>query len=206
MHTAPAKASSRARLRLPHWAQPDNPLVQRELDALPGFLGKQTTRRDAILFVGLATLGLGVTACLCVGLWQIILVPLSMLPIIFSATIINRETVAGRWDDLRMTPYTIHEIVGAKLAAVLYRLAPLLGVLLGITLLSSGVSWVFSLLLNNSYISVNGTPVQTPDAPFVNIPAILLITALLVGVSLLQTALDFLLSLVTGGLASVINL
>lgn len=190
---------------LPHWANPDNPIVRRELSALPPFLGRGGKLRDKALFVGLAALGITVSACLCGGtLTGMLLFPLGLLPMFYSATTINREINGHTWQDLRATPPTVREIVLSKLTAVTYRLGPLLGLLLVMQLFSLFFSSLIWTLYTNSTIMINGQIIQQSDG-FTTVPPSLLGQMIFLFLATALKALyDFLAAVALGGLASAL--
>lgn len=192
---------------LPRWARRDHPIVSRELAALPVFLGRRGRLRNKSLVMGLAALSFVPWSCLCGGvLWPLLLVPLSWLPLIWAAPVINREVEARTWDDLRLTPYSVREIVLAKLCAVVYRLSPLLVFVLVGQLASGvllGLGW--TVFFGSTTIYVNGTVVQQP-ALFSGGLSALLGVLVLAGILLLLipfvSLAEFLGNVAIGGLAS----
>ncbi len=192
---------------LPRWARRDHPIVTRELAALPVFLGRRGRLRNKSLVMGLAALSFVPWSCLCGGvLWPLLLVPLSWLPLIWAAPVINREVEARTWDDLRLTPYSVREIVLAKLSAVAYRLSPLLVFVLVGQLASGallGLGW--AVFFGSTAIYVNGTVVRQPALLSGDLAA-LLGTLALAGSQLLLTPFaslaEFLGNIAIGGLAS----
>ncbi len=185
----------------------DHPLVRRELAALPPFLsyGGSTQRLGVLIaFVALVIAGL---SCGCGGLlWQAMLFPLGLIPVIWSAQVVSREVLSGRWDELRLTPYSVTEIILAKLMAVVYRLWPLLALILAVQVASGILSTGFSLILTgNSFVYINGFALRTPEeslfiaghgALYLAMAGVLLIAGMA------QIVLDFGLTLAASALAS----
>lgn len=190
---------------LPVWARMDNPIVARELAALPQFLGADSRPGLKIALVALMAPALILCSCGCVGLpWVALTAALSLLPMIWAAGIINRERAANTWESLRVTPYSTRQIVLAKMAAVFYRLLPLLALLLAgqifsLLIASTGLAFVsFS-----GVVSVSGSVQQAFQIPpsGIQTPVITLLGFFL-AVTLFGTTLDFVTGIVLGGLAS----
>jgi len=192
------------RLHLPVWARPDNPLVRRELQALPLFLGQDGNLNVKILLLAMVGLGLIPCSCSCGGLpWSLLQTVLSLAPLLWGALLINREQAAGTCDMLRTTPYSDAEIVLAKISAVLYRLSPLLALLVSGQAASILLSGLFtSTVFYSAAVSVNGAPARqvAPMLPEGSsaLPAFMLALAAV----LLTTLLDFVTNIVIGALAS----
>jgi hypothetical protein len=187
-----------------------HPIVRRELELLPAFLGRDYNLRTVILFAALAALGIGPCSCLCGGvLTQGLVLPLSLLPIIWAGQVINRDVVSGQWSDLRLTPFSVSEVVLAKLFAVVHRLGPLLTVIVAVQFFSSALAAVFSLFLSiNAFVMVNGTPLQTSEIGALSqdrLPLLLIGGAVLLVVTVIQAVLDFLLNVAVGVLASALT-
>ena len=194
-------------LRRPAWARASHPIVRRELDLLPAFLGRDFNLRTILLFAALAALGIGPCSCLCGGvLAQGLALPLSLLPIIWAGQVINRDVISGQWLDLRLTPLSMTEIVLAKLFAVIYRLAPLLALIVAVQVVSGALAVGFTYLLaGNTIISLNGSTLALGETSlFTQHGLIWLLVGggLLLGVTAIQATLDFLLNVVAGALAS----
>jgi hypothetical protein len=194
-------------LRLPVWARPSHPIVRRELELLPAFLGRDFSLRTIVLFAGLAALGIGPCSCLCGGvLAQGLALPLSLLPIIWAGQVINRDVISGQWGDLRLTPFSVSEVVLAKLFAVVYRLAPLLALIVAVQVVSGALAAGFTLLLaGNTIVNVNGTTLQLAETglfPQNRLVGLVIGGVLLLVVTAFQATLDFMLNVAAGALAS----
>lgn len=193
------------RLALPAWAQLENPLVRRELQALPLFLGQDGNLNVKMALLAVLGLGLMPCSCSCGGLpWSLLQVAVSLVPLLWGALLINREQAAGTWELLRTTPYTDAEIVLAKISAVLYRLSPLLALLLSGQAASFLMTGLFAAtVLLSTTVSVNGVPVW-PAMPILTGEEGMLPVAygLAFATLLLTTVLDFVTNIVIGALAS----
>lgn len=207
-----AASSPRRRINLPFalpaWADRDNPLVVREMAALPNFLGEDGNMTVKVILFGLLALGLVSCSCSCGGfIWNVLLLPLYLMPMFWGCLIINRERATHNWDMLRTTPYSTREILLAKISAVVYRLAPVLTLILVgqvvVYLLTAAFS---SLMYSSTYLSVNGTTQQFEDPFLMQTP---LTVVLLFGISLLtlilSTLLTFFTNITIGGLASAMT-
>jgi hypothetical protein len=193
---------------LPPYMRRDDPLVRRELDALPNFLGEDGRLRGKIILLALVGLGIMPCSCGCGGVpWTLLAFALNLLPLVWGAGTLNRERAADTWGTLRVTPYSVQEIVLAKLSAVTYRLSPLLALLLTGELLSYIVSGGMYAITYGS-VSVNlyangDRLAQNPD------PALPMIALIIFGMMLLITligvALTFFTNIVLGGLASALT-
>ncbi len=189
---------------------PDHPLVRRELDALPPLLSYDGPAQRLAVIIAIAALAIAGFSCGCGGLlWQGLLFPLGLIPVIWSAQVISREVIGGRWDELRLTPYSVAEIVLAKLAAVVYRLWPLLALMLAVQVASGILSTGFSLVLTgNAFVYFNGMPLRTPeDSLFATGQGMLylVMAGVLLITGAIQTVLDFGLTLAAGALASALT-
>ena len=130
-------------IRLPGWLNPGHPLLRYERT---GWFGPQRTRhprRTRRLFL------LGLLAGAAFGLLvnflmrhmytpDLILLATSLFDLGLGAIVamsavpmLQRDVQAGRWHDLRVTPYSVGALVRAKAVALAYRLAPLIGFWLG---------------------------------------------------------------------------
>ncbi len=189
------------RIHLPAWAQLDHPLVQRELAELPAFLGADGNL--TVKMVLLAIAGLGLAGAACGGLWwPPIAAALGLLPLLYGAMLVNRDRAAQRWDMLRVTPYSIRELLLAKVSAVLYRLAPLLALLLA----GQSLAYVLSSLMVLSMwgtVAVNGVQVfsASPGMGAATLPGI----GIFFGLTLADTVVGFVLNIVVGLLASTLT-
>ncbi len=162
------------------------------------------------VFIAIAALAIAGFSCGCGGLlWQGLLFPLGLIPVIWSAQVISREVIGGRWDELRLTPYSVAEIVLAKLAAVVYRLWPLLALMLAVQVASGILSTGLSLVLTgNAFVYFNGMPLRTPeDSLFATGQGMLylVLAGVLLITGAIQTVLDFGLTLAAGALASALT-
>ncbi len=192
------------RFQLPAWARHDNPLVRRELQALPLFLGQDGNLSVKRLLLAVLALGLMPCSCSCGGLpWLVLQSALSLAPLLWGALLINREQAAGTWDVLRVTPYSDAELVLAKISAVVYRLSPLLTLLLSGQLAYYLILGFFtSFTLFSATLTVNGmTAWQTATTPSGAISALLALLLALAAI-VLTTILDFATNIVLGTLAS----
>ncbi|NPV66664.1 MAG: hypothetical protein HPY64_05920 [Anaerolineae bacterium] len=193
------------RLALPAWARLENPLVRRELQALPLFLGQDGNLNVKMALLAALGLGLMPCSCSCGGWpWSLLQVALSLIPLLWGALLINRERVAGTWELLRTTPYSDTEIVLAKISAVLYRLSPLLALLLSGQAASFLMTGLFAAtVFLSTTVSVNGVPVW-PAMPVLagGSEALPLAYGLAFAMLLLTTVLDFVTNIVIGVLAS----
>lgn len=193
------------RLALPAWARLENPLVRRELQALPLFLGQDGNLNVKMALLAALGLGLMPCSCSCGGFpWSLLQVALSLLPLLWGALLINRERVAGTWELLRTTPYSDAEIVLAKISAVLYRLSPLLALLLSGQAASFLMTGLFATtVFLSTTVSINGVSVW-PAMPVLagRGEALPLAYGLAFAILLLTTVLDFVTNIVIGVLAS----
>ncbi len=199
--------------RLPPWARHDHPLVARELRLLPPFFSaKGAPLRTTVTRMVLLALIVAPCGCACGGLpWQLLLAPLGWLPLIWAAPIIVQEISAGRWAMLRATPYSVREIVLAKLSAVVYRLSPLLGFILAgqaVLVALMAVGWALLTNVATVYVSFNGATLEQPNLlPTETLPpaGTLLLGVLMMGLTILAALLDFLTNAALGGLASTLT-
>ncbi len=193
------------RLALPAWARLENPLVRREMQALPLFLGQDGNLNVKMVLLAMLGLGLMPCSCSCGGLpWSVLQTVLSLIPLLWGASLINRERVAGTWDLLRTTPYSDAEIMLAKISAVSYRLSPLLALLLSGQAASFLMTSLFTAtVLLSITVSVNSVPVW-PAMPILTDEqgALPLVYGLAFALLLLTTVLDFVTNIVIGALAS----
>ncbi len=194
-----------SRVPLPAWAQMDNPLVQRELETLPDFLGQDGNLNVKMLLLALVGLGLVSCSCTCGGVWWPLLAgALGLIPLLWGAMLVNRDQAAGRWDMLRVTPYSVRDILLAKLAAALYRLSPLLALLLAGEVMSYvATSWFLDLAYTSVLVNVNGSTTSLGDpggaAGFPLTWAVLLVRVML------STVLGFVLNIAVGLLGSTLT-
>ncbi|GAB4575905.1 MAG: hypothetical protein Kow0077_29750 [Anaerolineae bacterium] len=194
---------------LPPWARLDHPLVQRELEELPNFLGDDGNLNLKMVLLALVGVGLVSCSCACSGLlWPVMMLGLGTVPLIWGAMLVNRERAAGRWDMLRVTPYSVREILLAKIMAVTYRLTPLLALLLAgqaMSFLSS--IWLMNYVMFSATLSLNGQSVlSTGSDPVAASSALVAGVGLAFVLTLFTTLLDFALNIVVGLLASTLVL
>lgn len=197
----------------PSWLRRDHPIVARELNALPLFLGRAEESPGFLVIMALVGAGMAGCSCGCGGiLLPLLLIPLGWLPLLWAVPVINREVQAHTWDTLRVTPYSVREIVLAKMSAVLYRMTPLLAFMLVGQVISTLSAMIFWWMLSGNAlilaISINGQAAEPSFSRPGGFPGgsdVLVVTALLLLLVLLHTLLDFLVSIVLGGLASALT-
>ena len=195
-----------SRVPLPAWAQMDHPLVQREMDVLPNFLGTDGNLNVKMLLMAVVGLGLVSCSCSCGGVWwPVIMSALGLLPLLWGAMLVNREQAARRWEVLRATPYSVREILLAKVTAALYRLSPLLALVLAGQVMSYFLaSWMMNFFFASAMVSVNGSDLTRLASSPASSSLVLAGMGLTFVVMLFSTLLDFVLALVLGLLASTL--
>lgn len=176
------------------------PLMQREIRALPPCLGRDHPLLFWLALIGLAG-GLGYSLAHLLPLrliWDLAWLALGWLPLLWSTRIIARETTAHTWDVLRSTPYSLEEIVRAKLAAVLRITAPLLVFLL-VGALATSMLAAFA----GAWLTAPGQipPLSDPQVA-ARLNLMLFMEGVQLAIGLLTLGVDFLLTIALGGLAS----
>lgn len=195
------------RVPLPAWASLDHPLVQREMEILPAFLGADGNLNVKMLLMAVVGMGLVSCSCSCGGfLWPVLMGALNLLPLLWGAMLVNREQATNRWDMLRATPYTTREILLAKLSAALYRLSPLLALMLAGQLMSYfATSWMLNMVSYSAVATVNGSTFTTGGLPPGAGSGFLALWGVFLVRLMVTTLLGFVLNLVVGLLASTLT-
>ncbi|MBN2471575.1 MAG: hypothetical protein JXN59_12705 [Anaerolineae bacterium] len=195
------------RIPLPAWAQMDNPLVRRELETLPAFIGQDGNLNVKMLLLAVVGMGMVGCSCSCGGIWwPLLMAALGMVPLLWGAMLVNRDRATGRWDMLRVTPYSLREILLAKVTAALYRLSPLLALLLAGEVMSTLVtSWLMEWTYSAARLSVNGATYSLGDLVPAAESGFLMVWAVLLVRVMFGTLLGFVLNIVVGLLASTLT-
>lgn len=195
----------RTRFRLPGWAAPDHPIVERELSHLPRLVQRPGHDLRSILTLLLMLLFPCVLLTGSLPL-HLVLLPLSWLPLLFAAPAISRERAAGTWDTLRLTPFSPGELALAKACAVAHHLRPLLMLLLAgqvASFLTAGL-FLCSFLGAGGHRTLAGTYTRMAAITPEGLPATLAAGLIVVVVALVAVPLDYALSILTGMLASLL--
>jgi len=205
-HPGPARSQPGwFRLRLPAWATPDHPVVSRELGRLPDLVREPGRDLRSVLIVLLMLLA---PCALLTGSLplHLVLIPLSWLPVVFAAPVISRERAAGTWDTLRLTPFPAGELALAKAYAVAHHLRPLLALLL----IGQAASFLTAGLFLCSFLGAGGHRTLAGDyrrmtaVTAEGLPATVAAGLIVAGVALAAVPLDYILSILTGVLASLL--
>lgn len=189
---------------LPAWARVTHPVVARRMKALPAigcFAGRFTRRRllgVVLILLAPCTLLTGTLPL------QVVLLPLSWLPLVWAAALISQERRVGAWDLLRLTPLSAAELLlanGAGIAYGLWRVLRWLIIGQAVCVLNVLLSIVL-MLGSGGYRTLTGSYVYLVEVPppAGALPAFVVIALL----SLAAVPLEFGLSIGLGLLASAL--